>query len=163
MIIFTAILRFISIELSQVSQLLAVGLCLGGLRICDLWIYGLWIYGLWICGLWIYDLNNRGRVLARILVYRDISVCDLGYGGIAVHSLRIGCVLARKINSKAAQVYGINLVKWVRYKASCYGPSVTSVSVTKAGLAGTNQRDRRSRTIGRGLSKSHGSVQYMST
>ena len=39
----------------------------------------------------------------------------------------------------------------------CYGPSVTSVSVTKAGLAGTDRRDGRGRTMGRGLSESHGS------
>ena len=47
--------------------------------------------------------------------------------------------------------------------SSCYGPSVTSASVTKAGLAGTDQRDRRGRTMGRGLSESRGSVQYVST
>ena len=38
----------------------------------------------------------------------------------------------------------------------CYGPSATNVSVTKAGLAGTGQRDGGSRTMGRGLSESHG-------
>ena len=45
-IIFTAVLRFVYVELSQVSQLLAVGLCLGRLRIYNLWIYSLRIYGL---------------------------------------------------------------------------------------------------------------------
>ena len=92
-IIFTAILRFISIELSQVSQLLAIGLYLGSLRI--------------------YNLSNR-RGLVRILVYR---VCNLGYGGIMVRNLSTRCTLARKINSKAAQVYRTNLVKQVSYKA----------------------------------------------
>src|SRR6266702_3607935 len=85
---------------------------MGGLQICDLWIhglriYGLWIYGLWICGLQICDLNN-GSDLVRILVYRGVMVCNL----------RVGCILANGVNSEAAWVYGINLVKWVRYKAS---------------------------------------------
>ena len=40
----------------------------------------------------------------------------------------------------------------------CYGPSVTSVSVTKAGLAGTNRRDGRDQTMGRGLNESRGLV-----
>ena len=39
----------------------------------------------------------------------------------------------------------------------CYGPSATSVSVTKAGLAGTDRRNGRGRTMGRGLSESRGS------
>jgi hypothetical protein len=39
-----------------------------------------------------------------------------------------------------------------------YGPSATSVSVTKAGLAGTDQRDGIGRTMGRGLSESRVSV-----
>ena len=42
--------------------------------------------------------------------------------------------------------------------AWCYEPSVTRVSVTKAGLAGTDRRDGRDRTMGRGLSESRGSV-----
>ena len=46
--------------------------------------------------------------------------------------------------------FAIGLVK-------CYGPSVTSVSVTKAGRAGTDRRDGRGRTMGRGLSESRGS------
>ena len=54
-IVFTAILRFVGIELSQVSQLLTIGLYLGGLRICNLRIYNLRIYSLRICGLWIYS------------------------------------------------------------------------------------------------------------
>ena len=87
-IIFIAVLRFISIELSQVSQLLTVGLYLGRL--------------------WIYNLNNGGKVLVHILVYR----------GIIVHNLGIGCTLAHKINFKGTQIYKINLVKQVRYKAS---------------------------------------------
>ena len=39
----------------------------------------------------------------------------------------------------------------------CYEPSVTSVSVTKAGLVGTDRRNGRCRTMGRGLSESRGS------
>jgi len=35
-----------------------------------------------------------------------------------VYSLRVGYILASKVSSKAAWVCGINLVKWVRYKAS---------------------------------------------
>ena len=34
-----------------------------------------------------------------------------------VRNLSTGYILARKINSKAAQVYRTNLVKWVSYKA----------------------------------------------
>ena len=93
-IVFTAILRFVSIELSQVGQLLTVGLCLGGLRI--------------------YNLNS-GRGLVRILI---CGVCNLGYGGIIVRNLSTGYTLARKINSKTAQVYRTNLVKYIRFKAS---------------------------------------------
>ena len=52
-VIFTAVLGFIGIELSQVSQLLTIGLYLGGSRI--------------------YNLSNR-RVLVRILVCRGITV-----------------------------------------------------------------------------------------
>jgi len=37
-----------------------------------------------------------------------------------VYNLRVGCILANGVNSKAAWVYGMNLVKWVRYKASDY-------------------------------------------
>ena len=37
------------------------------------------------------------------------------------------------------------------------------MSVTKAGLAGTDRRDGRGRTVGRGLSESRGQVQYVST
>ena len=101
-VVFIAVLRFVGIELGQVSQLLAVGLCLSGLWICGLQIYSLRIYGLQIC-----DLNNGGN-LVRILVYR----------GVVVHNLGTGCALARKINSKGTWVYRINLVKQVRYKAS---------------------------------------------
>ena len=54
-------------------------------------------------------MNNRSN-LVRIL----------GYGGIIVYSLGIRCILASKVSSKAAWVCGINLVKWVRYKASNY-------------------------------------------
>ena len=55
-----------------------------------------------ICG-----LNNGGN-LVRILVCR----------GVMVRSLRIGCILASKVSSEAAWVYGINLVEYIRYKAS---------------------------------------------
>ena len=103
-VIFTAVFRLVGIKLSQISQFLAVGFCLGGLRICNLQICSLQI-----CGLRIYGLNNRGS-LVRILVYRGVVVC----------SLRVGYILANKVNSKAAQVYRINLVKQVRYKASDY-------------------------------------------
>jgi len=68
----------------------------------------------------ICDLNNRGN-LVRILVCRGITVRILGYGGIMVRSvvrnLRVGYILASEVSSKAAWVCGINLVKWVRYKA----------------------------------------------
>ena len=46
----------------------------------------------------------------------------------------------------------------IELSISCYGPSVTSVSVSKAGLAGTDRRDGRDRTMGRRLSESRGSV-----
>ena len=133
-IIFTAVLRFIGIELSQVGQLLTISLYLGrlwiynlriyslqvyslriyslriyGLWICNLRIYGLWIYSLWIYSLWIYSLNSRGD-LVHILVYRGVVVCNL----------RVGYILASKVSSKAAQVYKISLVEWVRYKVSDY-------------------------------------------
>jgi hypothetical protein len=68
-----------------------------------------------ICGL------GDGRVLVRILVYRGVVVRILGYGGIIVRSvvrnLRVGCILASEVNSKAAWVCRTNLVKWVSYKA----------------------------------------------
>ena len=128
-IVFTAILRFVGIELSQVSQLLAIGLYLGrlqiynlqiySLRIYNLRIYGLQIYSLQIYSLRIYNLNNRGN-LVHILVYGGIIVYNLGYRGIIVRNLGTRCALASKINSRTAQVYRINLVKRVRYKASNY-------------------------------------------
>ena len=90
-IIFTAILRFVGIKLSQVSQLLTIGLYLGSLQI--------------------YNLNNK-RGLVRNLIYGGITVRSV------VHNLGVGYILASKVNSKAAQVYRANLVKWVRYKAS---------------------------------------------
>ena len=68
-------------------------------------------------GLRIYDLGNGRRVLVHILVYRGITVRNLGYGGITVCSLRVGYTLTSEVNSKATWVYRINLVKWVRYKA----------------------------------------------
>ena len=52
-----------------------------------------------------------------------ILVCgvhNLGYGGIVVRNLSTRYTLARKINSRTAWVYRINLVKRVRYKASDY-------------------------------------------
>ena len=61
-------------------------------------------------GLQICDLGSSGRVLARILVYRGITVCDLG----------TRYALASKVNSKTAWVCRTNLVKRVRYKASDY-------------------------------------------
>jgi len=71
----------------------------------------------------IYSLGGR-RVLVCILVYRGIIVYILGYGGIIVYSvvrnLRVGYILASKVNFKAALVYRANLVKWVKYKASDY-------------------------------------------
>jgi hypothetical protein len=65
-----------------------------------------------ICSLQIYSLRilNNGGSLVRILVY----------GGVIVHSLRVGCILASKVSPKAAYVCGTSLVKWVRYKASNY-------------------------------------------
>jgi hypothetical protein len=69
----------------------------------------------------IYSLGG-GKVLVYILVYGGITVRILGYGGIIVRSvvrnLRVGYILASGVNSKAAWVYGADLVKWVRYKAS---------------------------------------------
>ena len=104
-IIFTTVFRLVGIELSQVSQLLTIGLRLGGLRIynlqiCNLQIYSLRIRSLWIYSLRIHDLNN-GSDLVHILVYR----------GIVVRSLGVGCILANRVNSKATQVYGTNLIK----------------------------------------------------
>ena len=96
-IIFTIVLRFVGVKLSQVGQLLIIGFCLSGLQ-----IYGLQIYDLWICG-----LNNRGNL-----------VCILVYRGIAVHNLGTKYTLACKINSKGTWVYEIDLVEQVRYKAS---------------------------------------------
>ena len=103
-IIFTAVFRLVSVKLSQVSQFLAISLYLSRLQICNLQIYSLQI-----CSLRIYSLNNSSS-LVRILVYR----------GVIVRSLKIGCILANKVNFKATQVYKINLVKQVRYKASNY-------------------------------------------
>ena len=80
-VIFTAVLRFVSIELSQVSQLLTIGLHLSRLRI--------------------YNLSNRS-ILFYILVYRGITVHSLGYRGITVYKLSTRCTLAHKINSKTA-------------------------------------------------------------
>ena len=37
-----------------------------------------------------------------------------------VYNLGVGCTLANRVNSKAAWVYRMNLVKWVRYKSSNY-------------------------------------------
>ena len=111
-VVFTAILRFVGIELSQVSQLLTIGPCLGRLRIYNLRIYSLRIYNLQI-----YNLNNGGN-LVRILVCGGIIVCNLGYRGIMVRNLSIRYTLAYKINSKTTQVYRTNLVKYIRYKAS---------------------------------------------
>jgi len=37
-----------------------------------------------------------------------------------VRNLRVGCILANEVKSKAAWVCKTNLVKWVRYKASNY-------------------------------------------
>ena len=108
-IIFTIVLRFVSIELGQVNQLLAIGLCLSRLRIYNLQIYSLQIYNLQICSLRIYDLNNRGDL-----------VCILVYRGVVVYSLGTRYTLAYKINSKGTQVCRSNLVKQVRYKASNY-------------------------------------------
>ena len=86
-VVFTTVLGFVGIELSQVGQLLAIGLYLGGLRI--------------------YDLSD-GRVLVRILVCGGIIII--------VYNQSTGYALARKINSKISLVYRANLVKWVVYK-----------------------------------------------
>jgi len=72
------------------------------LQICGLQIYSLQICGLQICG-----LNNRSGLVC-ILVYRGVAVCNLG----------TGCALANGVNSETTWVCGMNLVKWVRYKAS---------------------------------------------
>ena len=114
-VVFTAVLGFVGVELGQVSQLLAIGLYLGSLRVYSLRIYSLRIYGLRIYSLRIYslqiyslqiyslrihNLNNRSD-LVRILVYK----------GVVVHNLNIRYALTSKINSKTTQVYRINLVK----------------------------------------------------
>ena len=62
-----------------------------------------------MCSLQICGLNNGSDL-----------VCILGYGGIIVCNLRVGCILANRVNSEATWVCGTNLVKWVRYKASNY-------------------------------------------
>ena len=93
-IIFTAVFRFVGIELSQISQLLTVGLYLGGLRIYSLRIYSLQIYSLQI-----YNLNNK-RDLVRVLGCGSIAVHNLDYKGITVRNLNTGYALVRKINSK---------------------------------------------------------------
>ena len=59
-------------------------------------------------GLRIYNLNNSGGVLVRILVYR----------GVVVYNLRVGYILANRVNSKGTWVCRTNLVKYIRYKAS---------------------------------------------
>ncbi len=64
---------------------------------------------MWICSLWIYGLNNRSDL-----------VCILGYRGVIVCNLRVGYILANRVNFEAAWVCRINLIKWVRYKASNY-------------------------------------------
>ena len=87
-VVFTTILRFVGIELSQVSQLLTVGPYLGQLRIYNLRIY---------------SLNNGGN-LVHILVCGGVIVRNLGYGGIMVHNLSTRYTLASKVSSKAAQV-----------------------------------------------------------
>ena len=51
---------------------------------------------------------NNGGSLVRILVYR----------GVVVRSLRVKYSLASRVSSKAAWVYKMNLVQYVRYKAS---------------------------------------------
>ena len=104
-VVFTAVLRFVSIELSQISQLFAISLHLNKLQICNLQIYSLQIYNLQIYSLQIYslqihNLNNRSN-LVHILVYK----------GVVVHSLKIRCILANRVNSKATQVYKTNLIK----------------------------------------------------
>ena len=80
-VVFTTVLKFINIELSQIGQLLTISLCLSKSPI--------------------YNLNNSRRVLVHILIYRGITVRILGYRGIAIHSLKIGFALAYKINSKS--------------------------------------------------------------
>ena len=133
-IVFTAILRFISVELCQISQLLTVGLYLDRLQIYNLRIYSLRIYSLQIYSLRIYSLQiyslriyslricnlGSGRGLVYILVCKGILVRNLGYRGITVRNLSTRYTLASKISPKAAYIYRINLVKWVRYKASNY-------------------------------------------
>ena len=97
-IIFITVLKFISIKLSQVSQLFTISLYLDRLRIYNL--DKLQIYNLG--RLWVYNLGNSKKVLACILIYRGITVHNLSYKGIAVRSLKIGYILASKVSSKAA-------------------------------------------------------------
>ena len=118
-VVFTAILRFISIELGQVGQLFTVGLYLSRLQIYNLQIYSLQIYSLRICSLQICGLRIYGLRICDLNNGGDL-VCILVYRGIVVYNLRVGCILANKVKSKAVWVYGTNLVEWVRYKASNY-------------------------------------------
>ena len=67
------------------------------------------ICSLRICGLRICDLNSGGSL-----------VCILVYRSVVVRNLRVGCILANEVKTKAAWVCKTNLVKWVRYKASNY-------------------------------------------
>ena len=55
--------------------------------------------------------------MVRILGYRGITVCNLGYSSIMVRNLSIGYTLASKINSYTTWVCRMNLVKQAIYKA----------------------------------------------
>ena len=124
-IVFTAVFGLVGIELSQVSQLLTIGLHLGGLRICNLRIYSLRIYNLRIYSLRIYSLRIHSLQIYGLRIYslriyglriRNLNngsdlVHILVYRGVVVRSLKVGCILANRVNSEAAQVYGANLVK----------------------------------------------------
>ena len=83
-VVFTAVLRFVGIELSQVSQLLIIGLYLGGL---------------WIC-----NLSNK-RVLVYILVHRGIIVYNLRVGYTLVYKINFKTTLIYRANLVKQVVY----------------------------------------------------------
>ena len=95
-IVFTAVFRFISIELSQVGQLLAVGLCLSGL--------------------WIYNLNNRS-ILVHILVYKGIVVCNLSIRYTLASKISFKAIGVYRTNLIKQVSYKVkNLIKFKRGK-----------------------------------------------
>ena len=97
-IVFTAIFGFIGIKLSQVSQLLTIGLYLGSLRI--------------------YNLSDE-RVLVRILVYRGIIVHNLSTRYTLAHKINSKISLVYRTNLVKQVVYKTrDSIKFKRGKES---------------------------------------------